>query len=100
VLRAAILRRERRRCFYCRCRLVKGQIWFDHVVALAHGGYPEEANVVACCQACNRRKGIWPAAAFLRELYRRGRITKAQYRKRLVAVREIVRGGVRLQKAA
>ncbi len=100
ILRAAILRRERGRCFYCLRRLVKGHIWLDHVVALACGGSPGEENVVACCQECNHRKGTWPAEGFLRELYRQRRITKAQLRKQLIAVREILRGKVRLRKAA
>jgi hypothetical protein len=100
VLRAAILKRERGRCFYCRKKLVKGDLWFDHVVALARGGSPDEGNVVACCRECNRWKGTSGAEAFLHELYKERRISKAQLRKRLAAIREILRGKHGLRKAA
>jgi hypothetical protein len=100
VLRAAILKREQGRCFYCRKKLAKGELWFDHVVALARGGSPDEQNVVACCQACNRHKGTRTAAVFLRELYREKQITKEQYAKQRVAVREILSGKHGLRKAA
>ncbi len=100
VLREAILKREQGRCFYCQQRLVKGEIWLDHLVPLAHGGSPDEENVVACCQSCNRRKHTRTAAAFLRVLYKERRMSKVQLRKRLVAVREILRGKHGLRKAA
>ncbi|MBI3661695.1 MAG: HNH endonuclease [Acidobacteria bacterium] len=100
VLRAAILRRERGRCFYCQQRLVEGKIWFDHVVPLARGGSPEEKNVVACCRTCNRWKGTGGAEAFLRELCKARGISKEQLQKRLAAIREILRGKLRLRRAA
>lgn len=100
VLREAILKREHGRCFYCQQKLTKGQTWFDHIVALARGGSPDEENVVACCQVCNRHKGTRSAATFLRELYRKKRITRAQYWKQLVAMREILGGKHGLRKAA
>ncbi len=99
-VREALLLRERGRCFYCQQKLVKGQIWFDHVVALARGGSPHKENVVACCQACNRSKGTRSAAMFLRKLYRQKLISKAQYWKQLVTVRELLRGKLGLRKAA
>lgn len=100
VLRARVLRREGGRCFYCRRRLVKGALWFDHVVALARGGNPDESNVVACCRTCNQWKGCGDATVFLRGLYGQKVIRKAQLKKGLASVREILRGKHGLHKAA
>ena len=100
VLRAKILRREHGRCFYCTQVLVEGRIWFDHIVALARGGNPEEKNVVACCQKCNMRKGTRSGEEFLLEAYNAGRISKAQLKKQRAAMREILRGKHGLRKAA
>jgi hypothetical protein len=99
VLRAAILRRERGRCFYCQQPLMNGRIWFDHIVALARGGNPEEKNVVACCRKCNQRKGTRSGEEFLREVYNAGRISKAQLKKQRAAMREILSGKHGLRKA-
>ncbi len=100
VLRAAILRRERGLCFYCNQPLVEGRIWFDHIVALARGGNPEEKNVVACCKECNQNKGTRSGEEFLRQIYKEGVISKERLKKKRAALREILRGKVRLRKAA
>jgi hypothetical protein len=100
VLRAKILRRERGRCFYCNQVLVEGRIWFDHIVALARGGNPEEKNVVACCMPCNQSKSTRSGEEFLRQLCKEGTISKERLKKQRTAMREILRGKVRLAKVA
>lgn len=89
LLREAILRRERRRCFYCLERLKRGGLWFDHVVPLAYGGWPTEDNVVACCVRCNRWKHTRPAEYLLGRLRRAGVLTRAQVNERKRALSRI-----------
>jgi 5-methylcytosine-specific restriction endonuclease McrA len=91
VLRAAIYRRERGRCFYCLRRLTPGLRTLDHVVPLADGGDHSCRNVVACCFPCNTRKHSLPAPEFLRVLLREGRLTPLQFRERRAALRALPR---------
>lgn len=85
--REAILRRERGRCFYCRERLRQGRVWLDHVEPLARGGWPTDDNLVACCERCNRMKGMRPAEELLERLRQRGVVSRARVaeRKRVLA---------------
>ena len=52
VTRAGVLRRDSRRCAYCRGR---GDT-VDHVVPKSRGGEHSWENCVACCVRCNARK--------------------------------------------
>jgi 5-methylcytosine-specific restriction endonuclease McrA len=52
VTRAGVLRRDGRRCAYCRGR---GET-VDHVVPKSRGGEHSWENCVACCVRCNARK--------------------------------------------
>jgi 5-methylcytosine-specific restriction endonuclease McrA len=52
VTRAGILRRDSRRCAYCRGR---GDT-VDHVIPKSRGGSHSWENCVACCVRCNTRK--------------------------------------------
>ncbi|MTD13473.1 HNH endonuclease [Nakamurella sp. YIM 132087] len=52
VTRAGVLRRDRRRCAYCRA---PGDT-IDHVVPRSRGGAHSWENCVACCVRCNARK--------------------------------------------
>ncbi len=52
VTRAGVLRRDARRCAYCRGR---GDT-VDHVVPKSRGGEHSWENCVACCVRCNARK--------------------------------------------
>jgi 5-methylcytosine-specific restriction endonuclease McrA len=52
VTRAGILRRDRRRCVYCRA---PGDT-IDHVVPRSRGGGHSWENCVTCCSRCNARK--------------------------------------------
>lgn len=52
ITRAGVLRRDRKRCAYCRG---SGDT-IDHVVPRSRGGMHSWENCVACCTACNARK--------------------------------------------
>lgn len=52
-IRARILQRDARRCFYCGDRATS----VDHVIPASRGGSDRDDNLVACCWPCNQRKG-------------------------------------------
>lgn len=55
--RKNILLRDRNQCQYCGVVLPSGELTLDHVVPRSRGGNSTWENLVACCHACNRRKG-------------------------------------------
>ncbi len=55
--RKNILLRDRNTCQYCSVVLAAGELTLDHVVPRSRGGQSTWENLVACCHACNRRKG-------------------------------------------
>jgi hypothetical protein len=95
-LRPAIHRREKGRCFYCRRKVEGLRRVLDHVVPRRPGqrrkGENSYRNVVLCCGACNLKKSNRPAAEYLRELFREGRLNAAEFRGRLQALRRLARG--------
>ena len=42
---------------YCAVVLPSGELTLDHVIPRSRGGNSTWENLVACCHACNRRKG-------------------------------------------
>ena len=56
--RAAVLKRDGHRCFYCGKRATT----VDHLRPLSRGGTDAEANLVAACTDCNTAKGDKTAA--------------------------------------
>jgi hypothetical protein len=86
-LRRAVVARDGGRCFYC-LRELKREGVLDHVTPLAAGGRTEFANLAACCPGCNAGKGARPAEDWLRTLWRRGRLSDAEFELRLAALRE------------
>lgn len=52
ITRAGVLRRDRRKCAYCRG---SGDT-IDHVIPRSRGGSHSWENCVACCTRCNARK--------------------------------------------
>lgn len=52
ISRAGVLRRDRRRCAYCRA---PGDT-IDHITPRSRGGAHSWENCVACCTKCNARK--------------------------------------------
>ena len=55
--RANIYARDNYTCQYCDQAMSTGELTFDHVVPVAHGGRKDWENIVTCCISCNRRKG-------------------------------------------
>jgi len=70
--RQRVLQRDRYTCQYCGRRYSARQAYYltlDHVVPRAQGGRSIYDNLVACCLACNQRKGNrTPEAAGMRLL--------------------------------
>jgi len=55
--RKNILLRDRNTCQYCGVVLPAGELTLDDVLPRSRGGLSTWENLVACCHACNRRKG-------------------------------------------
>src|SRR3954469_17903263 len=55
--RKNILLRDRNTCQYCGVVLPASELTLDHVIPRSRGGNSTWENLVACCHACNRRKG-------------------------------------------
>ena len=55
--RANIYARDNYTCQYCSETMSTGELTFDHVVPVTHGGRKDWENIVTCCISCNRRKG-------------------------------------------
>src|ERR1700678_368306 len=55
--RKNILLRDRNSCQYCGVALPSSELTLDHVIPRSRGGNSTWENLVACCHACNRRKG-------------------------------------------
>jgi len=55
--RKNILLRDRNTCQYCGTVLPSSELTLDHVIPRSRGGSSTWENLVACCHACNRRKG-------------------------------------------
>jgi 5-methylcytosine-specific restriction endonuclease McrA len=55
--RKNILLRDRYTCQYCLDTLPSSELTLDHVIPRSRGGESTWENLVACCLACNNRKG-------------------------------------------
>ncbi len=55
--RKNILMRDRFTCQYCLRTLPSGELTLDHVIPRSRSGESAWENLVACCHACNNRKG-------------------------------------------
>ena len=55
--RKNILLRDRNTCQYCGEVFAPSELTLDHVIPRSRGGNSTWENLVACCHACNRRKG-------------------------------------------
>ncbi len=55
--RKNILMRDRYTCQYCHRTLQSADLTLDHVVPRSRAGESTWENLVACCHACNNRKG-------------------------------------------
>ena len=64
VLRASILKRDNRICFYCGSSEADT---VDHLTPINRGGTDSPTNLAACCKRCNLRKGDKTADEFIRK---------------------------------
>lgn len=55
--RKNILMRDRYTCQYCHRTLPSSELTLDHVIPRSRSGETAWENLVACCHACNNRKG-------------------------------------------
>jgi 5-methylcytosine-specific restriction endonuclease McrA len=55
--RKNIMLRDRNTCQYCGETFSPADLTLDHVIPRSRGGESTWENLVACCRACNRRKG-------------------------------------------
>ena len=55
--RRNILIRDGHTCQYCDLEFTSGELTIDHIIPKAHNGPNDWTNVVACCRACNMKKG-------------------------------------------
>lgn len=58
--RAAVLKRDHHRCFYCG----RPATTVDHLLPVVRGGSDQEHNLVAACTDCNGSKGDKTPAEF------------------------------------
>lgn len=88
---AALLARERNRCFYCLSEVTEDSCELDHVVSQLNGGDNSYRNIVVSCHRCNTHKQGNDAEDYLRSLYRRSLLSVQEFEGRLhalVALRE------------
>jgi 5-methylcytosine-specific restriction endonuclease McrA len=57
VSRKGVLLRDNNVCQYCGGRLPASELTLDHVIPRSRAGPSTWDNLVACCLACNNRKG-------------------------------------------
>jgi len=94
-LRKAIHAREGGFCFYCLRRMEEKVRCLDHVVPSCRSGPNSYRNLVSCCLECNSEKGEKAVADFLRGLYREGRLTAVEFRRRVKALEALASGKLR-----
>ncbi len=93
--RAAIVKREEGRCFYCRRILTDEDAGLDHAEPQIANGTNSYRNVVAACHSCNSSKSDDGAEDFLRKLYRRGFLDAAELERRLADIHKLKQGLLR-----
>ncbi|HKV63256.1 MAG TPA: HNH endonuclease signature motif containing protein [Candidatus Acidoferrum sp.] len=96
-LRRSIHARERGVCFYCLRRTPRRAHCLDHAVPLAQSGSNSYRNLVSSCLNCNSRKSDVPAADFLRQLFREGRLSATELSARLPALQALAAGKLQPQ---
>lgn len=82
-------------CPYCMDKLTPANAGLDHMIALARGGTNDAGNLIICCQACNRAKGIIHHAVF-GEMLKKARELSPDGRDQYIILRKL-RCGWRVQ---
>lgn len=65
---ALILRLQKRKCAYCRMKLLGSDYHVDHIRAVSKGGDNSRRNIQIACGDCNRRKAARDSLDFARSL--------------------------------
>jgi 5-methylcytosine-specific restriction endonuclease McrA len=68
--RTALMKMQKGRCGYCRCKLVPGKIHIDHVMPKALGGSNRRSNLQLLCETCNLQKHAQHPVDFARSIGR------------------------------
>lgn len=55
--RAAVIKRDRSTCYWCRRVLQLNEISLDHIIPISKGGTHSETNLTVSCKPCNSSKG-------------------------------------------
>ncbi len=92
--RAAILKRENNKCFYCLRHVDDTNYVIEHVESRP-GGDNSYRNVVAACRSCNNRKGSMLAEDYLRDLYRSNHLSSGDFEERQLALTKLKAGQLR-----
>ncbi|MEW6211238.1 MAG: HNH endonuclease [Acidobacteriota bacterium] len=69
--RKNILLRDHNTCQYCLRVFAPQDLTLDHIIPRSQGGDSSWDNLVACCRACNNRKGDHPPEAVGMKLHKR-----------------------------
>lgn len=88
----ALLHREGNRCFYCLKNVCIDSCELDHAISRVNGTDHSYRNIVVSCHDCNTTKLAAAPADFLRTLYRKGRLSTAEFEERLGAL-ELLQSG-------
>lgn len=85
VSRKGILLRDGNTCQYCHAKTAPKSLTLDHVIPRARAGESSWENLVACCFACNNRKGSGTPQEAGMALAKRPRPVTLHARHRLLA---------------
>lgn len=88
----AILEREQHCCFYCLKAIQADTCELDHVVSRINGVDHSYRNIVASCHECNTTKQASAPEDFLRTIYRKNRLSAAEFEERLAALERLQSG--------
>ena len=90
--RGAIIEREGGQCFYCLRGISSDSAVLDHAVGRLIRLDNSYRNIVASCHECNSLKSGMSPDDFVRELYRRGRLTGNEMESRLASLAALQQG--------
>ena len=92
--RRLILKRDEFRCFYCLKSLDENNYAIEHVVSRPLGSNTYK-NLVASCRQCNNRKSAGEADDYLRQIFRKGLLSKNELTARLEKLEQLKAGDLK-----